>query len=275
MASVTTQRIVPGAPPPAAAPMSKLAKKKHKSASKLHSSSDSLSTITSSPSAQSHTELAPNGVSGHGTPTSSTPQLDSVALNHTQKTSPFIDVVSKRLKATQKKIVKSLVYSLFRLPSSYCSRSQSRIKSYASNENLNEDQKRTAQTLSSLEFLVRELEELKKAVEVTRSLFSPPSACHLMPSPFFLFFLLSKVIDSDVALEDRIRREAAEEAEKFRILQVVSDTKVYFFSFSSDLLILKYPRLSFRLKHLILSLFYSLSCVYTLLPLLHTPFCNF
>jgi len=43
---------------------------------------------------------------------------------------------------------------------------QSRIKTYTSDEKLNEDQKRTLQTLPSLELVARELEELKKAVEV-------------------------------------------------------------------------------------------------------------
>jgi hypothetical protein len=77
-------RIVPGVPAPP--PMSKSQKKKNKSK------------LNDSPSpAVSHLDLPTNGQS---TPVSATtPQL------HIQKLSPVMDLIGKRLKAAQKKIV--------------------------------------------------------------------------------------------------------------------------------------------------------------------------
>jgi hypothetical protein len=64
---------------------------------------------------------------------------------------------------------------------------------------LNDDQRRTLQTLPGLELVAKELEEVKKAVEVA---------------------------ESERDRDESIKREATEEAEKFRIAKAVSETKV-------------------------------------------------
>lgn len=55
---------------------------------------------------------------------------------------------------------------------------QARISTYAStpSENLNDDQKRTLKTLPSLEAVQKELEEVKKAIEVVTTIFTVQAA---------------------------------------------------------------------------------------------------
>lgn len=51
---------------------------------------------------------------------------------------------------------------------------QRRVKDYVSSGvELNEDQKRSVSTLPSLEAVVKELEEVKKAIEVRRPIYYP------------------------------------------------------------------------------------------------------
>ncbi|KAI0305520.1 hypothetical protein B0F90DRAFT_1698692 [Multifurca ochricompacta] len=160
MSDTPTQRHIPGAPPPI--PVSKSSKKKRK-ITKGDNPEDSpaLSSVAipdstsavfleKSPSASAIKDgpvpdslLADPG-SANGFP-SSQPALDEL------KHSPVVDLIQKRIKATTKKIT--------------------RIQSYATlePEKLNDDQRRTLKSLPSLEAIVKELEEVKKAVETVEA----------------------------------------------------------------------------------------------------------
>ncbi|KAG6844619.1 hypothetical protein H0H87_005476 [Tephrocybe sp. NHM501043] len=152
MPETVAQRIVPGAPPPV--PLSKSQKKKRKAKKPTESNTDSpLATpdVTTSVLA----EQAPEAV---GTPEASAapevvpePQTPLVEEEVLLKPSPIVELITKRLKATSKKIT--------------------RISTYASTdpEKLNDDQKRTLKSLPTLEAVQKELGEVKKAVEVHES----------------------------------------------------------------------------------------------------------
>ncbi|TFY65892.1 hypothetical protein EVG20_g5196 [Dentipellis fragilis] len=156
------QRIVPGAPPPALA--SKSAKKKRKAGKPKGEFDSPALTPVSIPDAASAAlidhapqpsdiregsvaesllvqppETATANGSGNG--------LSSAVEDPNRKTSPIVEIVSKKLKATTKKIT--------------------RMQSYASTDpaKLNDDQRRTLRTLPSLEAVAKELEEVKKAIE--------------------------------------------------------------------------------------------------------------
>ncbi|KAL4248469.1 hypothetical protein ABKN59_007865 [Abortiporus biennis] len=148
--SAAAQRIVPGAPPPA--PISKTQKKKRKTGTKKSSEHDEVSVpdaqsaalIDEAPSTKDITEghVAPELIVDTQGTGATTPLLSA-----NPKTSPLVEMLNKRLKATNKKI--------------------SRIQTYSSQPEatLNEDQKRTLKTLPVLEGVQKELEEVRKAVE--------------------------------------------------------------------------------------------------------------
>ncbi|CAA7260598.1 unnamed protein product [Cyclocybe aegerita] len=151
MPEAVQQRIVPGAPPPE--PLSKSQKKKRKAKGKSDHG-DETSPSVPDPTSAALIEKAPEAAEvAEGSPA---PEL--IAMSESQapplpeedlslKNSPVVEVVTKRLKATTKKI--------------------SRISTYASTdiEKLNDDQKRTLKTLPTLEAVQKELSEVKKAIE--------------------------------------------------------------------------------------------------------------
>ncbi|CCM00414.1 uncharacterized protein FIBRA_02444 [Fibroporia radiculosa] len=141
-------RIVPGAPPPA--PQSKLQKKKRK-ATKAKSAEPSV--VDESMPDVITPEAAPieSGVKESVAAVELVAQQDEAQTpveEGSQKPSPIIEMLSKRLKAIQKKIT--------------------RIEIYSSEppEKLNDDQKRLLKTLPGLEAVRKELEEVKKAISV-------------------------------------------------------------------------------------------------------------
>ncbi|KAJ7594568.1 hypothetical protein C8J56DRAFT_927057 [Mycena floridula] len=147
-ASTQTSRIVPGAPPPL--PLSKTQKKKRKGKGKSNGDEPSSPGPLSAPLAAAVVEKAsePEAAlqNGHVAPQaqSETPIEPETSF----KPSPIVELINKRLKASNKKI--------------------SRIAIYASTdpEKLNEDQKRTLLTLPTLEAIQKELGEVKKTLEV-------------------------------------------------------------------------------------------------------------
>jgi hypothetical protein len=150
MVEATSQRIVPGAPPPT--PLSKSQKKKRKAVTKSKTETEE-STVLEGPESQSATPAekpASQSDVKEGSVTNEVAEPDSQAFDEEfdLKPSPIVDLIHKRLKATTKKI--------------------SRISIYASTdpEKLNDDQKRTLKTLPTLEAVQKELGEVKKAVEV-------------------------------------------------------------------------------------------------------------
>jgi hypothetical protein len=140
-------RIVPGAPPPT--PLSKSQKKKRKT--KVKSFEDApLSTPTSKSAALVEKAVTPDIQEASLGP-EPVPQSHVKAPSEddpSDKPSPIVELVHKRLKATSKNIL--------------------RISTYAQMdpEKLNDDQKRTLNTLPALEAVQKELGEVKKAVEV-------------------------------------------------------------------------------------------------------------
>jgi hypothetical protein len=176
MPEIITQRVVPGAPPPA--PLSKSQKKKRKVKKPTESTPDSpvaladagsTALIEKAPEAAEIREgsVAPELVAQ---PEPQAPPLpeEEVLL----KPSPIVDLIHKRLKVTTKKIVRDSFFCSE--VENSCPRHltlcapQSRISVYASTESekLNDDQKRTLKTLPTLEAVQKELGEVKKAVEV-------------------------------------------------------------------------------------------------------------
>ena len=102
MSATPPQRIVPGAPPPISVTKSSRGKKK-KAAGGATAVVDDISASPSPLTATQNLEVVTNGVSNQGTPLPpSTPAADSPSL---QKLSPIVDLINKRLKATQKKVV--------------------------------------------------------------------------------------------------------------------------------------------------------------------------
>ncbi|KAF9792582.1 hypothetical protein BJ322DRAFT_57937 [Thelephora terrestris] len=145
MSTTPTQRIIPGAPPPQISASKSSHKKKKKPAATATAAVDDSSAAPSPLTATQNLEVVTNGVSNQGTPPApSTPAVESSPL---QKLTPIAELISKRLKATQKKV--------------------KRIKEYSASEvELNSDQLRSIASLPNLEAIVKELEEVKKAIEV-------------------------------------------------------------------------------------------------------------
>ena len=104
MSATPTQRLVPGAPPPPPISATKSSqKKKKKATSGATAVVDDISAAPSPLTGTQNLEVITNGVSNQGTPpASSTPATVSPSL---QKLSPAADLINKRLKALQKKVV--------------------------------------------------------------------------------------------------------------------------------------------------------------------------
>ncbi|KAJ8518125.1 hypothetical protein ONZ45_g4737 [Pleurotus djamor] len=150
-------RFVPGAPPPQ--PLSKSQKKRRAKGPKSENAPESPVIITDTTSAAlvekapepeevREGSLAPELVAQPEAPQPATPLPEEEAV---LKNSPIVELVNKRLKATNKKI--------------------QRIATYAATDadKLNDDQKRTLKTLPTLEAVQKELGEVKKVIEVYES----------------------------------------------------------------------------------------------------------
>ncbi|KAK0455457.1 uncharacterized protein EV420DRAFT_1553762 [Desarmillaria tabescens] len=154
MVEAVPQRIVPGAPPPPPLTKSQI-KKKRKAKAKANESIPGSPAATPDPATVVEKEgenidvqndtVAPEATAQEDVP--APPAEPEVPL----KMSPIVELINKRLKATNKKIL--------------------RISSYATTdpEKLNDDQKRTLKTLPTLEAIQKELADVKKAVEVHES----------------------------------------------------------------------------------------------------------
>lgn len=167
--SSPAQRSIPGAPPPAGVPKSQ--KKKRKTGKKATDQDDaSIPDIASA----ALVEEAPKPEDikvGDVTPELLVQQDDREPSSATLKpASAIVDMLNKRMKAINKKIVRFFQHfpTCFYAISLTSVIPQQRIQSYSNNpeETLNEDQKRTLKTLPGLEGALKELEEVKKAVEV-------------------------------------------------------------------------------------------------------------
>ncbi|KAJ7218099.1 hypothetical protein GGX14DRAFT_439752 [Mycena pura] len=155
MATESTVRIVPGAPPPKE--LSKAARKKRKTKPKAEPStsdvleSSSASLIEKAPTVADIQEgaVAPELVAQ--------PEPEALPVAEEEsglKSSPIVELIHKRLKATTKKIT--------------------RISTYATTDadKLNDDQRATLKTLPGLEAVQKELAEVKKAVETHEAQFA-------------------------------------------------------------------------------------------------------
>ncbi|KAI0769327.1 hypothetical protein BD413DRAFT_81589 [Trametes elegans] len=145
----TTPRIVPGAPPPPAP--SKSQKKKRKTTKPKEASESDSHVVVPDTTTAALIEQAPDQQDVKEGAVA--PQLVAQTSEEPQtpvelKPSPIVDMLNKRLKANGKKII--------------------RIQNYQNElpEKLNEDQKRLLKTLPTLEAVSKELEEVKKAIEV-------------------------------------------------------------------------------------------------------------
>lgn len=109
MSELVTPRTVPGAPPPT--PLSKTQKKKRKAKAKSAEPGDALAVpealTEKSPelSGPHETTLAPEAIAQSDSQMSLLPE-EEVLL----KPSPIVDLIHKRLKATTKKIVLTLLF---------------------------------------------------------------------------------------------------------------------------------------------------------------------
>jgi len=94
---------------------------------------------------------------------------------------------------------------------------QARISAYASTdlEKLNDDQKRSIKNLQMLDAIVKELGEVKKAIEV-----------HLIFSDLRRSDITYQVHEHELAQELSSKRLEAEKAERTRIADAVSATEV-------------------------------------------------
>ena len=112
MTATPPQRIVPGAPPPPQISASKSSqKKKKKGAGGATAVVDDTSAAPSPLTATQNLEVVTNGTSNQGTPPApSTPAAVSPSL---QKLSPIVDLINKRLKTNQKKVVRALKFQKF------------------------------------------------------------------------------------------------------------------------------------------------------------------
>ncbi|KAH9083766.1 hypothetical protein EDB83DRAFT_43884 [Lactarius deliciosus] len=156
MSDTPSQRYVPGAPP---LPLPSKSSKKKRKTGKGGTSEDSpaLSSIAIPDSASpALAEKLPDTSDTKDGPVPETLPADPRATNGSPsgqhvldetKHSPIVDLIQKRIKAATKKIT--------------------RIQSYAAldPEKLNDDQRKALKSLPSLEAVVKELEEVKKAVE--------------------------------------------------------------------------------------------------------------
>ena len=110
MSEPVTQRIVPGAPPPT--PLSKTQKKKRKAKAKSAEPGDApavpeaLTEKLPELSEPHETTLAPEAIAQSDSQMSLLPE-EEVLL----KPSPIVDLIHKRLNATTKKIVSTLLFS--------------------------------------------------------------------------------------------------------------------------------------------------------------------
>ncbi|KAJ3857640.1 hypothetical protein EV368DRAFT_70849 [Lentinula lateritia] len=154
MSETPVQRLVPGAPPPPPLTKSQL-KKKRKSKTKVNEQAgESLVAITDASTA-ALVEKAPEVadiqesiVAPELVAQPSQSEAQSTTEDVTLKLSPIVDLVNKRLKATNKKITRITTYTTVDPMS------------------LNEDQRRAINSLPALEAVSKELLEVKKAVEV-------------------------------------------------------------------------------------------------------------
>ncbi|PPQ63740.1 hypothetical protein CVT24_004249 [Panaeolus cyanescens] len=148
MSDTVAQRIVPGAPPPA--PLSKSQKKKRRTKGKSEQGdAPSGPEVPAVHSDKDQPEQEAEESTPAPEPIVQTESLGTpVPEDELLKPSPIVDLVHKRLKATNKKIT--------------------RIVSYAAMdpEKLNEDQRRAVKNLNGLESVQKELTEVKKAIEV-------------------------------------------------------------------------------------------------------------
>ncbi|KAI0695550.1 hypothetical protein BC835DRAFT_1414834 [Cytidiella melzeri] len=147
-------RLVPGAPPPAAVAKSQK-KKKSKSAKKTSEHGEEHVDVPDTQAAAlinhapSEGEIKDGSVAPELIVRSTSTRPVSPAANEKElRPSALVDMLNKRVKATNKKIT--------------------RIQSYSTTpiERLNDDQVRSLKVLPVLEGVVKELEEVKKAVEV-------------------------------------------------------------------------------------------------------------
>ncbi|KAF9071659.1 hypothetical protein BDP27DRAFT_1321683 [Rhodocollybia butyracea] len=152
MSETPAQRVIPGAPPPPALTKSQL-KKKRKTKTKANEPVSESPVEIPNATAAALVEKAPEAADiqeGVVAPelVVQPEQTHSTSEDLTLKLSPIVDLVTKRLKATNKKITRITTYTTVD-PAS-----------------LNEDQKRAVSSLPALEAISKELSEVKKAVEV-------------------------------------------------------------------------------------------------------------
>jgi hypothetical protein len=167
MVDASTVRIVPGALPPV---LSKTQKKKRRTNKpKTADSPAEGSVIIPDATSAALVERAPEQAhlrEGTVAPELVAPSEAPTFDDPTFRSSPVVEILQKRLKALNKKIVREHIirFSFGILTRLF----QSRIASYASTdyEKLDDDQKRTLKTLSSLEAVQKELADVKKLIEV-------------------------------------------------------------------------------------------------------------
>ncbi|KAF5348723.1 hypothetical protein D9758_006791 [Tetrapyrgos nigripes] len=145
----TTQRIIPGAPPPSALSKSQL-KKKRKTKAKADDSEAPVSIPDTTSAALVEKAPEPEEVKKGAVAPELVAQPEP-PVRKEAKSSPIVELVNKRIKATNKKLM--------------------RITGYATADpaTLNEDQKRTLATVPALEAVTKELVEVKGAVEAHES----------------------------------------------------------------------------------------------------------
>ncbi|KAJ3560081.1 hypothetical protein NP233_g11073 [Leucocoprinus birnbaumii] len=139
--STVQQRIVPGAPPPPPPSKSQRKRRKGKKDDDDNGADAPQNIVTVEHTPADHLDVH------QGTPAANTTREGSIAPEEEHKLSPIVELVSKRLKATTKKITRG--------------------QNYASMdpEKLDEDQKRIIQQLPNLEVVQKELISIKSAIE--------------------------------------------------------------------------------------------------------------
>ncbi|KAJ3936976.1 MAG: hypothetical protein NXY57DRAFT_930544 [Lentinula lateritia] len=152
MSETPVQRLVPGAPPPPPLTKSQLKKKRKSKTKSNEQAGDSLVAITDASTAalvEKSPEIA-DIQEGIVAPelVAQPSEAQSTTEDVTLKLSPIVDLVNKRLKATNKKITRITTYTT------------------VDPAKLNEDQRRAINSLQALEAVSKELLEVKKAVEV-------------------------------------------------------------------------------------------------------------
>ncbi|KIK67488.1 hypothetical protein GYMLUDRAFT_108702, partial [Collybiopsis luxurians FD-317 M1] len=182
-ADVSTQRLVPGAPPPPAVTKSQLKKKRKGKGKTSEQTADSATEIPDA-TAAALVEKAPEVSDIQGgivAPELVAQPSQSESLPATEDTtlklSPIVELVNKRLKAANKKMTRITTYTTMD-PAS-----------------LNEDQKRAISSLPALEAVSKELMEVKKAVEAH---------------------------EAELAVGFAAKRREAEEAERIRVAKAVA-----------------------------------------------------